>query len=69
MENTDRRKDAELRAVIDQAIEFKKTMGQGVAMSFLAEHYIPSPLLERVLVRPQFTMAKILKGTSKQRYS
>ena len=48
----ERRRDVELRTVIDQAIEFKKTLGQSVAVSFLVEHYVPPPLLQRVLMAP-----------------
>ena len=52
MESTaERRHDDQLRAVIEQAIEFKSTIGQSVAMSFLVEHYVPLPLLQRVLMR------------------
>jgi hypothetical protein len=46
----ERRHDDESRAVIDQAIEFKKTLGQNVDVSFLVEHYVPPPLLQRVLM-------------------
>ncbi len=47
----ERRSDGEMRAVIDQAIEYKKTLGQGVAVSFLVEHYVPLSLLQRVLMQ------------------
>lgn len=47
----ERRSDTKMRAVIDQAIEFKKTLGQRVAVSFLVEHYVPPPLLQRVLMQ------------------
>ena len=47
----ERRHDAGLRAVIDQAIELKKILGQSVAVSFLVEQYVPSPLLHQVLAR------------------
>lgn len=47
----ERRHDDALRAVINQAIEFKQTLGPAVAASFLVEHYVPSPLLQRVLMR------------------
>ena len=47
----ERRHDTELRAVIDRAIEFKRTLGQSAAASFLVEHYVPPPLLQRVLMR------------------
>ena len=46
----DRRHDVELRAVINQALEFKRTLGRGVAVSFLVEHYVPPPLLQRILI-------------------
>lgn len=53
MESTaERRSDNELRAIIDQAIEFRKTLGQSVAVSFLVEHHVPPPLLQRVLMHP-----------------
>ena len=48
----ERRHDDGLRAVIDQAIELKKTSGQSVAVSFLVENYVPPPLLQRVLIQP-----------------
>ena len=48
---TERRSDSVMRAVIDQAIEYKKTLGQGVAVSFLVEHYVPASLLQRVLMQ------------------
>ena len=47
----ERRSDTEMRAVIDQALEFKKTLGQSVAVSFLVEHHVPPPLLQRVLMQ------------------
>ena len=47
----ERRHDDALRAVIDQAIEFKRTLGQRIAVSFLVEHYVPPPLLQRVLMQ------------------
>ena len=51
MESTvKRRHDDELRAVIDRAIEFKKTLGQCVAVPFLVENYVPSPLLQRAMM-------------------
>ena len=49
--NTERRHDVQLRAVIDQAIEFKKSMGASGAVSFLVEHHVPPPLLQRVLMQ------------------
>ena len=57
----ERRTDGELRAVIDQAIEYKKTLGQNVAVSFLVEHYVPPCLLQRVLMQeaePAFDAAE-----------
>ena len=50
--NTERRHDIQLRAVIDQAIEFKNSLGIGGAVSFLVEHHVPPPLLQRVLMQP-----------------
>ena len=47
----ERRSDSEMRAFIDQAIEYKKTLGQCVAVSFLVEHYVPPSLLQRVLMQ------------------
>lgn len=48
---TERRSDTELRLVIDKAIEYQKTHGQNSAMSFLIENYVPTTLLQRVLMR------------------
>ncbi|MBC7415337.1 MAG: hypothetical protein H7327_10435 [Herminiimonas sp.] len=48
--NTERRHDLQLRAIIDQAIEFKNSLGTGGAVSFLVEHHVPPPLLQRVLM-------------------
>ncbi len=53
---TERRHDPQLRAVIDQAIEFKKSIGKSSAISFLVEHHVPPPLLERVLMQPMQPM-------------
>ena len=50
--NTERRHDLELRAVIDQAVEFKRSIGTSGAVSFLVEHHVPPPLLQRVLMQP-----------------
>ena len=50
--NTERRHDLQMRAVIDQAIEFKRSLGMGGAVSFLVEHHVPPPLLQRVLMPP-----------------
>ena len=47
---TERRTDDALRAVMDQAIYFKQTLGRSVAVAFLVEHNIPPPLLQRVLM-------------------
>lgn len=48
--STERRHDLQLRAVIDQAIEFKNSIGIVGAVSFLVEHHVPPPLLQRVLM-------------------
>ena len=47
----ERRRDVELSTVIDRAIELKKALGQSAAASFLVEHYVPPPPLQRVLMR------------------
>ena len=49
--NTERRHDLELRAVIEQAVEFKRSIGTAGAVSFLVEHHVPPPLLQRVLMQ------------------
>lgn len=49
--NTERRNDLELRAIIDQAVEFKRSIGTAGAVSFLVEHHVPPPLLQRVLMQ------------------
>lgn len=47
----DRRHDEDMRGVIDQAMEFKRTLGQSFAVSFLVEHHIPPTVLHRVLIQ------------------
>ncbi|GAC1412636.1 MAG: hypothetical protein NVSMB6_14510 [Burkholderiaceae bacterium] len=48
---SERRLDDAMRAVVTQAIEFRKTLGQAGAVLFLVEHHVPPPVLQRVLIQ------------------
>jgi hypothetical protein len=48
----DRRKDNQTRTLIEEALVFKDTVGRTAAVSFLVEHHVPPPVLQRVLMEP-----------------
>lgn len=47
---SDRRRDDDTRLLIDQAIQFKQSLGRAAAVSFLVEHHVPPPVLQRVMM-------------------
>lgn len=56
---SDRRHDDDTRLLIDQAIQFKQTLGRAVAVSFLVEHHVPPPVLQRVMMQAVVPVAEL----------